>query len=82
MANKRVFNLLDFAEKEFYKRSLLDKKYNYRKVFDICNNLLGRNKDLTFTPSQSNKTLADEFNTFLVQKIEKIRYDLEALKVQ
>ena len=67
---------------EFYKTALSDNKYDYIKVFNICNNLLGRNQDLPLQPSNSNKTLADEFNNFFIQKIEKIRQDLEALKIR
>ena len=65
---RRVSNLLDFAEKEFYKTALSDNIYDYKQVFNICNNLLGRNQDLPLPHSQSNKTLADEFNTGLARR--------------
>ena len=39
-------HMLSFAKKEFYKTSLNENKYNYKKIFGICNNLLGRNQDL------------------------------------
>ena len=61
------------AEKDFYKKSLHNNKNNFKAIFNICNNLLGRNLDLPLPPSVNNKILAEEFNTFSIDKIGKIR---------
>ena len=42
----RVSNMLSLAKKDFYKTSLNENKYNYKKIFGICNTLLGRNQEL------------------------------------
>ena len=64
-------NVLSFAKKGFYKASLNENKYNYKKFFGICNNLPGRNQDLPLPTCNSNKELANEFNTFLQIKYRK-----------
>ena len=67
----RLSNMLSFAKKNFYKTSLNENKYNYKKIFGICNNLLGRNQDLPLPTCNFNKELANEFNTFLQIKYRK-----------
>ena len=74
--------MLSFAKKDFYKTSLNENKYNYKKIFGICNNLLGRNQDLPLPTYNSNKELANEFNIFFTDKIQEIRMDLNCRKVQ
>ena len=74
--------MLSFVKKDFYKASLNENKYNYKKFFGICNNLLGRNQNLPLLTCNSNKELANEFNTIFIDEIQKIRMDLNCLKVQ
>ena len=44
----RVLNMFSFAKKDFFKTSLCENKYNYKKMFGICITLLGRNQELPF----------------------------------
>ena len=74
--------MLSFAKKDFYEASLNKNEYSYKKLFRICNNLLGRNQDLHLPTCNSNKELTNDFNTFLLIKLKKIRMDLICLKVQ
>ena len=62
---QRVSDMLSFAKKDFYKASLNENKYNYKKIYGICNTLLGRNQELPLPICNSNKELANNFNAFL-----------------
>ena len=74
--------MLSFAKKDFYKTSLNENKYNYKKIFGICNTLLGRSQELPLPTCNSNKELANDFNAFFTDKMHKIRKDLNCLKTQ
>ena len=74
--------MLSFAKKDFYKATLNENKHKYKKVFGICNTLLGRNQELPLPTCNSNKELANDFNTFLTDKIQKIRKELNSYKIQ
>ena len=63
----KVANMFSFTETDFYKTSLIENKYNYKKIFGICNNLLGRNQDLPLPTCNANKELAYDFNTFSIE---------------
>ena len=49
-------------------------------IYDICNDLLGRKKDLPLPPSTSKEQLANEFNEFFVDKIKTIHVNIEEIK--
>ena len=49
---------------------------NYKCIYEICNNLLGRFKDSPFPPGIPNKDLAVSFNNYIIEKIAKICSDL------
>ena len=68
--------------KRFLQKSLHDNKNNFKAIFNICNNLLGRNLDLPLPPSDKNKMLAEVFNTFFIDKIAKIRDNLQHTRVE
>ena len=57
-----VSNLLDKAEQKFFLTSIADNSSNYKCIYEICNNLLGRSKDSPLPPGISNKDLAVSFN--------------------
>ena len=78
----KVSNMLSFAKKDFYKTALNENKHNYQKIFGICNTLLGRNQELPLSTCNSNKELANDFNTFFTDKIQKIRKELNCYKIQ
>ena len=61
-------NIIAKAEKDFYSKSVHDNKKDFKAIFNICNNLLGRNIDLPLPPSINNKMLVEEFNTFFTDK--------------
>ena len=74
---RTVSNLMDLAECKFFLNKIIENKSNYKEVYNVCNQLLGRNKDLPLPPICTNKELADRFNTFFTDKITKIRHGLE-----
>ena len=74
--------LLSFIKWDIYKTLLNENKCNYKKIFGIFNNFKGRNQDLPLPTCSSNKELANDFNTFFTDKIQKIRMDLNCFKIQ
>ena len=66
-------NLLDKAEHEFFLNSIAENSNNYRKIYNICNQLLDRTKESPLPPGFTNQELADRFNNFFIDKIAKIR---------
>ena len=48
----------------------------------MCNTLLGRSQELPLPTCNSNKELANDFNTFFTDKIQKIRKELNCYKIQ
>ena len=60
----KVSHRLSLTKKDFYKATLNETKHNYKKIFGICNTLLGRSQELPLPTCNSNKELANDFNTF------------------
>ena len=79
---RKVSNMLSLAKKDFYKTPLNQNKYNYKKIYGICNALLGRNQETPLPICNSTKELANNFNTFFVDKIQRIRKELNDYKMQ
>ena len=77
----KVSNLLDSAEREYYKTMVTDNKNNSKEVFRICDSLLGRNQDLPMPPGYTDDQLANMFNDFIT-KITKIVDLLEEKKAK
>ena len=73
-------NLLNESECTYYKNTLHESKQNSKRLFKICNSLLGCNTTLPLPPGLSDNELADHFNTFFISKISKIRSGLEDLR--
>ena len=71
-----VANLLDKAEQKFFLNSIIENSANYKCIYEICNNLLGRSKDTPLPPGKLNKDLAVSFNNYFIEKIAKICSDL------
>ena len=69
-------NLLDKAERDFFWTSITENSSNYKRIYEICNHLLGRTKDSPMPPGVTNKDLACRFNNFFIDKITKICNDL------
>ena len=57
------------AERSFFWEDLADNRTNFKKIFNICNTILGRNNNLPLPPSDSNTTLANNFNNYFHEKI-------------
>ena len=71
-----VSNHLDKAERDFFRTSIAENSTNYKRIYEICNHLLGRTKDSPMPPGVTNKVLAHRFNSFFIDKITKIHNDL------
>ena len=70
--------MLSFAKKDFYKATLNENKHSYKKIFGLCNTLQGRSQELSLPTSNSNKELANDFNTFSQIKYRKSERNLTA----
>ena len=60
-------NMTDQTEKEYYLTKLSESTFKTKQVFTICNNLLGKDKDLPLPPGYTNHELADNFNEFITR---------------
>ena len=67
-----VSNVIKTAQKDFYVNKLSENKHDFKKVFEIANKLLFRNEEMPLPPCEDKKTLANQFNSFFMTKIEKI----------
>ena len=61
----------------FYQESIRSSKNSQKELFDICNNLLDRSKKSLLPYSEDYHYLASRFNKYFVEKIEKIRKNLD-----
>ena len=66
---RQVSNLLNESECTYYKNTLHEAKFNSKKMFTICNSLLGWNTSLPLPPGHSDSELAECFNIFFTSKI-------------
>ena len=80
--HRKVSNMLSLAKKDFYKATLNHNRHNYKKIYGICNTLLGRSRELPLPICNSTKELANNFNTFFIDKIQRIRKELNDYKIQ
>ena len=69
---RHVSNLIKTAQKDFYVNKLSENKHDFKRVFEIANKLLFWNEEMPLPPCEDKKTLADQFNSFFIMKIEKI----------
>ena len=72
-----VNNLLDEAERRWYHTKLQDNSYNFKKIFRICDGIIGRKQDLPLPPGHTEE-LAERFNKFFITKIMNIWENLKA----
>ena len=66
------------AERSYCIGSLAQVKGDQKIIYNICNDLLGRDKNLPLLLCKSNEVLANRFNTYFSDKISKIHKDLES----
>ena len=64
-----VSNMWNQAERSFFQEALADNRTNFKEIFNICNTILGRNNILPLPPSDSNTSLANNFNNYFHEKI-------------
>ena len=62
----------------FYQDSIKNANNVQKELFKLCNNLFDTTNKSQLPYSEDHTTLANKFNTFFVQKIEKIRLDLSS----
>ena len=70
---------MESTERRCFLNKIIENKANYKDVYKICNEFLGRNKDLPLPPYSSNFQLAKDFNKFFINRINKIRQYLNAI---
>ena len=78
---RQVTNLLNESECTYYKNTVHEAKSNSKKMFTICNSLLGWNNSLPLPPGHSDSELAKCFNIFFTSKISRIRSELKDLRI-
>ena len=78
---RQVTNLLNESECKYYKNTQYEAKFNSKKMFTICNSLLGWNTSLPLPPGHSISELAECFNIFFTSKISRIRSELKDLRI-
>ena len=74
---RKVHNLMDMAERIFYRNKLQDNRNDFKTIYCICNGLLGRTRELPLPPCESKQELADRFANFFSSKIKKIHSILD-----
>ena len=71
---------MEQARREHYTKIINESDNNQRKLFKTVSALLGRGAEERYPPHTDPARLADEFGTFFVQKIQKIRMRLDNLE--
>ena len=74
---RKVHNLMDMAERIFYRNKLQDNRNDFKAIYCICSGLLGHTRDLPLPPCESKQELADRFANFFSSKIKKIHSILD-----
>ena len=73
VARRDINNLLRRKEKSYYQNQLQDSKCDIKKIFTICNDLLGRKTSSALPDTNSKQELADRLSTYFKTTIEKIQ---------
>ena len=73
-----VRNLLDKAERRYCHTQLHDSSHNLKKIFRICDGILGRKQDLPLPPGYTEEEQAERFNKFFITKIINIQENVKA----
>ena len=80
VAQRNITKAILGSDKSVYFKALIEDKHeNPLALFRIVNSLLGKNRENPLPQHESISALADDFNSFFVGKIEKIRSELDAL---
>ena len=65
-------------KRTFYQNSIKSCSNSQKELFKICNTLLDTSKASVLPYSENHNILADKFNNYFVEKIEKIRCNLDS----
>ena len=68
-ARRDINNLLRRKEKSYYQNQLQDSKRDIKKIFTICNDLLGRKTSSALPEANSKQKLPDRLSTYFRTKI-------------
>ena len=68
---KHVTNIIKTAPKHHYNERIAENSNDPKAVFRIFNTLLRRNDPLLIPPTTCDQTLANDFNNFFVEKLDK-----------
>ena len=79
---RMVSNLLDNADRKYYHIQLQDNTHNFKKIFRICDGILGRKWDLPLPQGNTDEELSERFNKFFITKIMYIWETLKAIHSQ
>ena len=67
-----VNNIIKKEQREYYITQLAEHYTDFKKIHQIVNKMLFRNEPLLLPPTSDTKKLADDFNQFFIDKIDKI----------
>ena len=70
-------NMLKKAKTEAVSNKVTEWGNNTKKLYKIVNNILGSNKEKPLPPSNDKNKLADEFASYFIGKIQKVRDQLD-----
>ena len=76
-----VTTLCREAKQWYYLEKIGDCGSDPKKLYKVMNELLHRRRDIVLPSYDSNKDMANQFSSFFLNKIEKIRADLDAIQV-
>ena len=69
---RHVANVIKTAQKHHYSEKIAESSPDPKAFFGIFHTILRRNDPLPLPPTTCDKTLANDFNNFFVEKIDKI----------
>ena len=76
----QVCYLIDKSKQQHYSESICEHQGNQKVLFKTVNILLNNKKVASFPNDKSDKNTSDRFSNFFVEKIQKIRNDLESIE--
>ena len=76
MEQKRVCCALSVDKQKLYYSKLIDKASSQKDFFKVANDLLDKRKGKILPPFSDPKLLADEFNSFFIEKVKRIRLSI------
>ena len=73
---KQVCCALSVEKQKLYYSKLIDKASSQKDLFKVANDLLDKRKVKILPPFSDPKLLADEFNSFFIEKVKRIRLSI------